>query len=108
MESNVVEVQIAKDNLDGSIFTPNKIYSIQNHVAPDEYNGDYTLVEKKEIIMNSNGVFRGSCEFRLAKIGTIQNIGDTVTDSKNVLIYTSFCMFLNLLKIINTTFNINF
>ena len=85
LESNVFELVIAKESLDGSIFTPNKQYSMQNYKASDEYNGDYLLVEKKDIIRNASGVFLGMTEFRLKKIGYIGNIGDTVADSGNIL-----------------------
>jgi len=84
LESNTVEVVITKDSLDTSIFTPNKKYSIVNYETLQEYNGDYALVQKRDIIRNNNGILRGATEFLLRKIGNIGDIGKTDTESKNL------------------------
>ena len=84
LESSIVHVTIAKDSLDGSLFTPNKRYSIINHESLPEYNGDYILVQKREIIRNNMGVLRSSVEFTLRKLGRISDIGNTITDSQNI------------------------
>lgn len=83
-ESTSVTVKIAKESLNGSLFTPNKRYSIMNYEAKPEYNGDYYLIQKREIIKNNMGVLRSSIEFTLCKIGNIEDIGNTFTDTKNI------------------------
>lgn len=84
-ESTSVQVKIAKESLNGSLFTPNKRYSIMNYEAKPEYNGEYYLVQKREIIKNNMGVLRSSIEFTLCKIGNIEDIGSSFTDTENVL-----------------------
>lgn len=76
MESNTVNITLAKSNLDSMIFTPNKRYEI-NYASDSNnkrYNGEYLLASKREIIRNEAGMFRGSCEFRFRKLGNIENI----------------------------------
>jgi len=50
-----IHVSISKNNLDGSIFTPNKVITL-NHYHEDyqQYNGNYLLVNRKELIKNAN------------------------------------------------------
>lgn len=79
IESNNVYVNLSKEDIDGSLFTPNRMYSIQNYVGHEENNGDYILTSKRQIILNNNGVFRSSCELGLRKVGKIKNIGMTDT-----------------------------
>ena len=55
-----------------------------NYEAKPEYNGDYYLIQKREIIKNNMGVLRSSIEFTLCKIGNIEDIGNTFTDTKNI------------------------
>lgn len=76
MESNTVNITLAKSNLDSMIFTPNKRYEINYATDSDnkKYNGEYLLASKREIIRNEAGMFRGSCEFRFRKLGNIENI----------------------------------
>lgn len=85
-EANIVQVIISKDNLNSSLFTPDKKYSIMNFSSLPEYNGNYFLTQKREIIRNNMGVLRGSIEFVLTKTSKSKNIETTkVDESKDIL-----------------------
>lgn len=75
MESNTIIIELEKEYIDGSIFTPNKIYHIQNYTNYEERNGDYILIYKREVIFNHAGVFNTATRFGLRKIGNIEEIG---------------------------------
>ena len=83
-ESNVVQIILSKQYLDGAIFSPNKRYRINNYGDYKRYDGFYYLEGKKEIIVNNAGDFNGSTEFILQKIGKIQDIGYTDENGETV------------------------
>lgn len=78
MESNSIIIDIKKDNIDGSIFTPDKIFNISNYSEYKNYDGTYSMVSRKEIINNINGNFTISTIVKLRKIGNITSIGGAV------------------------------
>lgn len=80
-ESNTVIIEIVKDNMDGSLITPNKEFIISNYQDYKEYNGKYTLLYKKEIITNNNGDYGISVTFGLRKVGNIVALGNQVAIS---------------------------
>lgn len=80
-ESNTVIIEMTKDNIDGSMITPNKEFYINNYEDYADYNGKYTLLYKKEIITNNNGSFGLSVCFALRKVGNIVALGDQVAIS---------------------------
>lgn len=75
IESNTIAIELAKDNIDGSVITPNKTYNITNYEGYTEYNGKYTLLYKKEIITNLNGQFGMTINIGLKKVGNIIALG---------------------------------
>ena len=75
MESNTIIIELSKENLDSDIFTPNKEYIINNYENYADYNGNYTLLSKKEIIVNKQGEFNLSLGLSLRKVGNISSIG---------------------------------
>lgn len=77
-ESDTVIIEMSKDNIDGSVITPNKSYFINNYEDYEDYNGKYTLLYKKEIITNNNGSYGLSVSFALRKVGNITAIGNEV------------------------------
>ena len=81
MESNTIVIELEKEYIDGSIFTPNKLYHIQNYAQYEERNGDYLLIYKREIIINHGGVFNSVTRFGLRKIGNIEEIGMGAAES---------------------------
>lgn len=93
INSNVSSVALSKSNLDAGVFTPNKAYRIANH-ADSSFNGNYVLIEKKEIIKNSSGNFYNSVELGLKQVGKIDPIyegesGERPTISANPYSYVS-------------------
>lgn len=74
-ESNTVIIELAKDNLFTDVITPNKKFMINNYADYADYNGDYTLLYKKEVIQNVNGEFGVSTSLGLRKVGNITSIG---------------------------------
>lgn len=88
LESNSVYIEIAKENMDSFVLTPNKRYHVTSYDKYKKYDGDYILEYKKEIILNNSGDLRSSCLFRLRRIGNIIDIGFTngntgVTEVRN-------------------------
>lgn len=84
-DSSVVTVFVAKENLDGAIFTPNKRYRVKNYGAYTKYDGYYYLEGKKEVIYNNSSEFTGRVELVLQKIAeNIEDIGDTTEDGEVV------------------------
>jgi hypothetical protein len=81
LESNTVIIELSKTYLDGSIFTPNKKYSIHNYADYANYNGTYTLLYKREIIHNEDGVFKSSVKLGLRKVGNIKSIGSELSNT---------------------------
>jgi len=82
LKSNTSIVELSKENLNSEIFTPNKEYIIHNYEAySDNYNGNYTLVSKKEIIVNKQGEFNLSLGLTLRKVGSISSIGNNVVNT---------------------------
>lgn len=75
--SNCIYLAVQKPNMDGTMLRPYKSYRVKSFDKYKQYDGDYILLSKKEIIRNSNGVFRCSTECTLKKIGEIIDIGFT-------------------------------
>ena len=75
MESNTIVIELSKENLDSNILTPNKEYILNNYENYADYNGNYTLLSKKEIIVNKQGEFVLSVGLALRKVGNISSIG---------------------------------
>lgn len=48
LQSNAVMVQLLKQNLDSSIFTPNKCFNVKHYSDYEMYNGKYYLAYKRE------------------------------------------------------------
>jgi hypothetical protein len=74
-ESNTVTIEVEKENIDGSLFTPNKEYFIKNYEGFNDYNGRYSLLYKKEVIKNTGSEFGVSVCLGLRKVGNITSIG---------------------------------
>ena len=75
MQANSVFIEMKKDYIDGSVFTPNKKFSIENYPEYSQYNGEYTLAYRREVITNDNGSFKPIVYVGLRKIGNIEEIG---------------------------------
>ena len=78
-ESNSIIIQISKENIDGDIFTPNKSYKLKNYAGYEQYDGDYSMISKVQVIKNNNGEFGMSLLLYLRKITTITPIGMSVS-----------------------------
>ena len=86
MESNSIIIDIEKDNIDGSIFTPNKIYNISNYEEYKQYDGYYSLISRKEVIKNKNGNFTISTSIKLRKVGNITSIGGAIATAAGSMV----------------------
>ena len=57
-ETSDVSVNIVKPNLDGSLFTPNVTFKVDNANEHDsKYNGIYNIMYKKEVIMKQDNQY---------------------------------------------------
>lgn len=93
LNSNEVMVEILKQNIDPSIFTPNKsiIISSDSKLYSD-YNGSYILIYKKELYKVEANQFSISILFGLKKVGDIDPIyttNKTTINTKNKAIAKS-------------------
>lgn len=80
-ESNTMIVELVKENMDGSLLTPNKEYIIVNTDQYAEYNGKYTLLSKQEYFINNSGEFGLSTTIKLRKVGNIISLGAGVANA---------------------------
>lgn len=68
-ESSQLMISVTKNNLDGSIFAPNMVYRVSNYNdKAKQYDGNYTIIQKKEIISKANKVFNNTLQILLRKI----------------------------------------
>lgn len=72
LETNTIIVEIVKQHIDGSAFTPNKCIIVNNFGDYAKYNGKYLIIYKKEFFKCIAGEFVMSCNVGLKKIGNIQ------------------------------------
>lgn len=66
-ESDII-LSITKEEMDISIFTPDKKYTVNNFDDNKKYNGQYILLYKKDILILDNGHFNSSTTIGLKKI----------------------------------------
>lgn len=78
IESSALTIEIVKANIDSRYFSPNKAYHISNYTGYEEYNGDYLLMYKHEVISGKAGEFIVSTAVGLKKVGNINDIGNSV------------------------------
>lgn len=57
LENTAVVLSIQKTDLDSSIITPNKSYTISNFQDYSSFNGNFILANKKEVFKQSDGDF---------------------------------------------------
>lgn len=81
LESSTIFIDIVKEHLDSSIITPNKQFIIRNYDDYADYNGNYSLFYKKEVLKNINGEFGISVNIGLRKIGNITHLGAAVAEA---------------------------
>ena len=67
LESNVDQVLITKNELDSSLITPNKRYNIESYEGASQYEGDYILSQKKDIIIKQDDQFNMQTAIKLRR-----------------------------------------
>ncbi len=68
IENTSIILNINKTEIDSALLTPNKEYLVQNYSSYDEYNGNYLLAYKKEIIVKQDDRYISNTLFGLRKI----------------------------------------
>jgi len=104
LEQENVLLEVAKMQVDGYSFTPNKNYIVNNFSNYSKYNGKYIISGKKEYFrITANGEFISSCYLILRKIGTIATKNaKKATDRSNKAVKNS-SQFTNTADKINTS-----
>lgn len=88
IESEKIIVQLYKNNIDGSIFTPDRKIIIHHFDDKySKYDGEYKLVDKKEIYSANNGKFNLGVSLTLKFIGNVSKYDPTEYRSSKT--YTS-------------------
>ena len=82
METNSVIIEIVKQNIDGSAFTPNKCITVSNYGDYAKYNGKYIMIYKREFYKATAGEFYVSCNVGLSKVGNIEPANVTSNTNK--------------------------
>lgn len=85
LESNTVVIEVVKQNIDGSCFTPNKCINVSNYGEYSKYNGKCYMVYKRELYKPIGTKFEMSCSVGLKKVGNItpaNTTADTSSSSK--------------------------
>ena len=81
VESSALTIEMVKENIDSRYITPNKKFMVKNYEEYQDYNGDYLLMYKHEIINGKAGEFTVSVAMGLKKLGNIESIGNSVLGS---------------------------
>lgn len=90
IQSNLATLELVKQNIDGSIFTPNKSFHIQNYDEYEKYNGKYFLSYKKEFFYHTSGdEFIVSCNVGLKRTNNEENAYTDVETTKKSLLESS-------------------
>ena len=83
LETNSVNIEIVKQNIDGSTFTPNKSIMVSNYGDYAKYNGKYIMSYKREFYKAVAGEFIVSCNVGLSKVGNIERAYNTSNKSNS-------------------------
>lgn len=83
LETNTVIIELVKQYIDGSIFSPNKCILVNNFGEYEKYNGKYLMVYKREFFKCDAGKFIMSCNVGLKKIGNIEEAGSLKTKKRS-------------------------
>ena len=78
-ENDAVILEIMKENVNAELFNPNMSIKLENYDGYDDYNGDYCIMYKKQVISNNNGEFGIAVILGLRKITNIVPIGSEQT-----------------------------
>lgn len=68
IQDSTMLFSVTKTEIDTSLITPNKEYIVRNFPTYDEYNGNYVLSYKKDVLINQNNQFISSVLFGLRKV----------------------------------------
>ena len=71
LETDTVTIELVKQHVDPSIFTPNKTISIRNTDSYSEYNGKYIMKYKKVFFNSISGEFIVSVIIGLKKVSNL-------------------------------------
>ena len=83
-ESDSVIVEIVKQYIDGTPFTPDKCVTISNYGEYEKYNGRYLVLYKREFYKCVAGEFILSCNVGLKKISNIVTPNSSSTNRKTM------------------------
>lgn len=83
LETNTITIEILKQHIDGTYFTPNKCITVNNYGEYKKYNGRYIMSYKREFYKCIAGEFVMSCNVGLKKIGNVQSLQNYTTNSSN-------------------------
>lgn len=90
LETNTVIVELVKQHIDGSIFTPNKCIMVNNFGEYSKYDGKYLIIYKREFFKCDAGKFIMSCNIGLKKVGNIENAGALTSSKSSIFARNSF------------------
>lgn len=102
LETETIMVEIVKQHIDGSIFTPNKCITVNNYGEYAKYNGRYIMVYKREFFKSVDGEFIMTCNIGLQKVGNIKS-SDRVVSSNTKKLSKSTATKTSTANIKNTT-----
>lgn len=68
LTNNELIIDVFKNDLDSSLFTPNKEYIINNSTEHEEYNGRFLICSNKQVFIKEDNKFQMSTMLRFKKI----------------------------------------
>lgn len=83
LETNTIIVEVLKQNIDGSIFTPDKCITVNNYGEYSKYNGKYLMIYKREFFKCVAGEFVMSCNVGLKRVNNIEPSNRVVATRNN-------------------------
>ena len=82
LELSYSRFMVNKNGLDGSVFTPNKEYTVKNYEKHSDKDGKFLLSRKREIYLREDNLFAMNCLLDLKQIQSNKLSGNS-KESKN-------------------------
>ena len=83
LETNTIIIEVTKQHIDGTLFTPNKCINVKNYGDYAQYNGRYIMVYKRDIYRAVAGEFLMSTCIGLKKVANIDSV--VAASAKNAI-----------------------
>ena len=88
-ENSGITLEVVKQNVDGSDFTPDKNYNVRYYADNSKYTGPWILIYKRVMYKSAAGIFNVTCNLGLQKLTNISQYGGYNWGDKSQAVSTS-------------------